>query len=430
MFCTDCGAHNEQKAKYCTSCGAALATAATTDIMQTGNAHTDGAHADSAANHLTAPNVASAAGSIDYTAAARMSHTRRMSRKQAIVCCCLLAFAAVLAGALLTLKFTVFSAQGPLKSYVSLLSRGEYGKATSMVDPGVPNASRTLLTDAFGSATTHRMEHVEIGDLQAAKDHSSAKQALVSYTIDGTKQTKTITLEPNGKRWLFFDSWNITTPLISSVSVAVPESDTEISVNGKTVNLAKVGMNPTAASIPENAGLSDDSIDVSAMKQYSLPTYPGQLSISLADSTYIESQTEKLSTPKDQAFLIPRAKEKLNSEILEQVNNHVDSCAASVAVSSPGCGFSDGDFGTWYSSAYTNIKRSITDRPTLDTLDVYNGTFTTDVIHTSISYQARVLDTDPWTDETTSDSGTISGSYTITRGKLKVTIAEDSSSSW
>lgn len=427
LFCTQCGARNDITGKFCIACGAPLhATQASTAPMQ--GPETPVQIPAMASTGLVYQSTA-AMNPTDYTAA--MPKAKRLSRKNTIILCSIVALFIAAVAIIMTLKYTVFSPEGPLKSYVSLVAAGQYDKATSMVDPGVPNASRKLLTDSFGQATKHRMEHVEIGKLQAIPQQPSTRKAVVSYTIDGAKQQKTLTLETSGKQWLFFDAWKITTPLTSQIAVTVPEKETTISVNGQSINLAKAGMHPTSASLPTNSSNENDDIDISAMKKYSLPSYPGKLSIALSDSQYLKSETVAVSSNKDEAFLAPSATEALTTEILSQMKQHMDTCAASVAVSTPGCDFSDGDFSSWTSTAYTNIKRSITDQPTLDTLDVYQGTFESNTIHTSISYQDRYLDSDPWQDESTTDSGTISGTFTINNGKVTVTWNENSNNySW
>ena len=59
--------------------------------------------------------------------------------------------------------------------------------------------------------------------------------------------------------------------------------------------------------------------------------------------------------------------------------------------------------------------------PTLKTLDISTGEFSTDTIDTKITYKQRYYEDQDWQNETTSDSGIVRGTFSVENEKLTVT---------
>ena len=427
MFCTNCGADNSADDKFCTTCGAPLhdGPAAGGSANHSGNNTT--AQQETAVMQTAAAGTASTlpafvprtAGSVNARATGVNGGTaikpkRRMKKSTIIL---LAVFGVLIAGLVIAyfiLLNTVFSERNVVSDYANAIANGQYAKATKLVDPGVSNNTRALFTDAVAKDPKDRIQQVSVGDITKDTAQGSRKHKVtVTYAVNGVKQSSTLTLEPAGKRFLIFDSWKITTPMIEKRNLSVPAVLDSVLVNGVAVKLA-------AYNTDGGSGTS-----------YSLPSYPGMLRISAPKSPYWESETvssgEKVNTS---ATLKLTATEKLRDDILDLAKQKVKECVASSALSKTGCDFSNGSFESYSSSskAYTDIKRTVTQEPMIDVgpeyLDIQNGTFMTTTINVSIHYKYRYDAGDPWWDSDESDSGRLGGWFSVKDGKLSVKFSE------
>ncbi|WP_394957994.1 zinc ribbon domain-containing protein [Scardovia wiggsiae] len=430
MFCTNCCADNSADDKFCTTCGAPLhdGPAAGGSVRHSGNNTTAQQETavmqtvDAAGTASTPPAfVTRTAGNVNVRAAGADEGTatkpkRRMKKSTIIL---LAVFGVLIAGlviAYFTLLNTVFSERNVVSDYVNAIANGQYAKATKLVDPGVSNNTRALFTDAVAKDPKDRIQQVSVGDITKDTAQGSRKHKVtVTYAVNGVKQSSTLTLEPAGKRFLIFDSWKITTPMIEKRNLSVPAVLDSVLVNGVAVKLA-------AYNTDGGSGTS-----------YSLPSYPGMLRISAPKSPYWESETvssgEKVNTS---ATLELTATEKLRDDILDLAKQKVKECVASSALSKTGCDFSNGSFESYSSSskAYTDIKRTVTQEPAFDSsdsLDISAGTFRTSRIDVSIHYKYRYDAGDPWWDSDESDSGRLEGWFSVKDGKLSVKFSESDS---
>ncbi len=432
MFCTNCGADNSADDKFCTTCGAPLhdGPAAGGSVRHSGNNTTAQQETavmqtvDAAGTASTPPAfVTRTAGNVNVRAAGADEGTAtkpkwRMKKSTIIL---LAVFGVLIAGLVIAyfiLLNTVFSERNVVSDYVNAIANGQYAKATKLVDPGVSNNTRALFTDAVAKDPKDHIQQVSVGDITKDKDTAQGSRkhkVTVTYAVNGVKQSSTLTLEPAGKRFLIFDSWKITTPMIEKRNLSVPAVLDSVLVNGVAVKLA-------AYNTPDGSGTS-----------YSLPSYPGMLRISAPKSPYWESETvssgEKVNTS---ATLELTATEKLRDDILDLAKQKVKECVASSALSKTGCDFSNGSFESYSSSskAYTDIKRTVTQEPAFDSsgsLDISAGTFRTSRIDVSIHYKYRYDAGDPWWDSDESDSGRLEGWFSVKDGKLSVKFSESDS---
>lgn len=288
MFCTNCGADNSADDKFCTTCGAPLhdGPAAGGSVRHSGNNTTAQQETavmqtvDAAGTASTPPAfVTRTAGNVNVRAAGADEGTatkpkRRMKKSTIIL---LAVFGVLIAGLVIAyfiLLNTVFSERNVVSDYVNAIANGQYAKATKLVDPGVSNNTRALFTDAVAKDPKDRIQQVSVGDITKDTAQGSRKHKVtVTYAVNGVKQSSTLTLEPAGKRFLIFDSWKITTPMIEKRNLSVPAVLDSVLVNGVAVKLA-------AYNTDGGSGTS-----------YSLPSYPGMLRISAPKSPYWESVT-------------------------------------------------------------------------------------------------------------------------------------------
>lgn len=358
-------------------------------------------------------------------AAVAVPVAHKMRRRTLIIWSTLIGLAVILVGAYLILKNTVFTPSGQINAYVSAVSSGDYQRANKLVDPGVANDSRVLLTNGYAKNTDSRIKNVEIGPL-VRNSQAPGYQVQISYTVNGAKQSKTLYVQASGKQFLIFDSWRIITPLTTRIKVAAPKIVDDIEVNGINVKLSKAGMNKEVVTPPSDASSgSIDEVRYSSMDQYALPVYPGVARVKLANAQYVQAQPVKINDPQTVAYIAPQATDALKKGILDQVQHHIDECTASTATKMAGCSFSNGGFNDYGDPAYTNIKRTVSTPPTLERLDLSAGEFQTSLIQTHIGYQYRFNENEDWKDDTTSASDYLTGSFTIgDDGELSVKFSD------
>ena len=127
--------------------------------------------------------------------------------------------------------------RGPEKaveSYLTLLSEGKASEATKMVDPGVPNDQRKLLTDAALKAAKARIKVTKIdkptisGDTATIKAHLSLDGKAFEYDFTASKSSGSFGLE----------SWKVDKPLVVSADFS-SSSLPGLKVAGVAIDLAK-----------------------------------------------------------------------------------------------------------------------------------------------------------------------------------------------
>jgi hypothetical protein len=440
IFCTNCGTKNDDESQFCVSCGVPLegeqGTANSQSVQETQDSseietpettvggegkkeQEDPANRFATQAPVFLSEVSSPAG-------------HKIKRRTVVLWVLFIVLIAGLTAAYTVLKNTVFSPNGEIQSYVSAVSSGSFEKANQMVDPGIVNDSRVLLIDNYAKAEDTRMKDVEIGSLE--KDESGkGYQVKVAYKVNGVQQSQKLRAVSSGKRFLIFDSWKIVTPMTTSISVAVPGTVDAITVNGINVNLSKSGLNKESESTSNSANSrSKDSYDTtyySTMYKYELPVYPGVAKVELPQSKYLKADPVSLKDSEEVAYIIPQATEELQKGILAEVKNRISSCTASKDLEKKGCSFSNGNFSRTM-PAYTDITRTVSAEPELSKLDLAKGTFTTSYIKTSISYKYRYDEKDNWKDDSTRDSGTLTGKFSIDGDKLVVSISDKSQSDY
>ena len=121
-----------------------------------------------------------------------------------------------------------------VESYLTLLSEGKAAEATKMVDPGVPNDQRKLLTDDALKAAKARIKVTKIeeptitGDTATIKAHLSLDGKAFKYDFTASKTSGSFGL----------DSWKVDKPLVVSAdfsSSALPG----LKVAGVAIDMAK-----------------------------------------------------------------------------------------------------------------------------------------------------------------------------------------------
>jgi len=121
-----------------------------------------------------------------------------------------------------------------VESYLTLLSEGKAAEATKMVDPGVPNDQRKLLTDDALKAAKARIKVTKIDkptisdDTATIKAHLSLDGKAFEYNFTASKTSGSFGL----------DSWKVDKPLVVSADFS-SSSFPGLKVAGVAIDLAK-----------------------------------------------------------------------------------------------------------------------------------------------------------------------------------------------
>ena len=121
-----------------------------------------------------------------------------------------------------------------VESYLTLLSEGKATEATKMVDPGVPNDQRKLLTDDALKAAKARIKVTKIeeptitGDTATIKAHLSLDGKAFKYDFTASKTSGSFGL----------DSWKVDKPLVVSADFS-SSSLPGLKVAGVAIDMAK-----------------------------------------------------------------------------------------------------------------------------------------------------------------------------------------------
>lgn len=322
-------------------------------------------------------------------------------KKLAIIISAIVGVLALLGIAYAVVNSTVFSADNTAKSYLSAIASGDYDKANGISDPQVANGKRTLLTSAASKGDKTTISNQRI--ISATDNADGSRTMQISYTLGGKSMTDTLTVAPNGSKFLIFKNWNITTPLVKEISVYASPAITNFTVNG-----VKVGA--------KNATASDSGT-------YTFKVYPGSYTVEPVTSKYLTADSTTLTTSSESsASISAEPTDALADEINAKIKDKLDTCAKSTDAQPEGCPFS------MYGSDddYRNIAWNITEYPTVttDDLSIDSGNFYVYGGEAKVAYEYKNYD-DSWEPTDSSTSFSISGQFTLDGDKLDITLDED-----
>ena len=304
--------------------------------------------------------------------------------------------------------------RGPEKaveSYLTLLSEGKASEATKMVDPGVPNDQRKLLTDDALKAAKARIKVTKIdkptisGDTATIKAHLSLDGKAFEYDFTASKSSGSFGL----------DSWKVDKPLVVSADFS-SSSLPGLKVAGVAIDLAK-----------EKDGWSGSRTST----QFA---YPGVYPVSAPDSV-----SKYLSAKETSFTLIPSGKgaaseaesvgtqkvdatptDELKTKALEKVKEQTKTCATVPTNSDKTCPYQT-------SSDMTSLSVEKDATKVEFSKDISNDlSFTSDEISISGSPKPTAFDKNP---SPRKAKFTFSGKVELPEGDGEPTITIESSSS-
>lgn len=298
------------------------------------------------------------------------------------------------------LNSTVFSAKSVAQSYLTAIADGKYDKANDIADPQVDKDQLKLLSDTVAKADNATIANPHIDSVKTVE---GVAKVNVTYSLNGKNVNDSLTINKDGSKFLLFPNWKISSPLLKTITVSVPNAVESLSVNGVDVTA-------------KNAEKSDSST-------WTLRVYPGSYKVSIGKSGYVTSGITMVRTNADSDAadlkIMPTA--KLKEDLSKAVNAKLDECAKSTDYAPEGCPFG---FDLYDEDYYRNFAWSISVYPKLSDIDLDYGTFSTRQGKAKCTYEEKNFD-DSWESQDDSTHFTVNGSFSIRDGKLSVTIDDE-----
>ncbi|WP_273165880.1 hypothetical protein [Actinomyces israelii] len=137
------------------------------------------------------------------------------------------------------------SYRGPEKqveTYLRLIADGHAQEAGKMVDPGVPDGKRLLLTDEALGAATDRITAINVEKPDVDGDDDTAR-VTATFRLDGQKLEHTFSLSRGDKEYGLLDSWEMTDDADNALvnKVELSSSFDSLIIGGQEVPLSKGG---------------------------------------------------------------------------------------------------------------------------------------------------------------------------------------------
>lgn len=277
------------------------------------------------------------------------------------------------------------------EKYLDALSSGDFEKASSIVEPTVPEGTNdSLLDPKYAAKSTEKITDASVKDTQINGDKATI---TTSYTVGDQPYDMTLTATKDGKQGLFFDKWTLAGPTLQTIAMDLPAID-GVTVNGEAFTPA------------------------SGRTVYAV--LPGSYDVATPEATYYTSAKDQVSvgfsteeTPTAQEMnLAVEATDQYQTDVQKAVETKIDECAKSKDVMNEGCPFNAdardpvADKTVKEDAKKDSVKYTVDRQPkvdaTLDT-DLAAGSFLTDSAG-KVSFEA---------DSKTAGKGAWTGSQTI-----------------
>lgn len=201
------------------------------------------------------------------------------------------------------------STRGPdvaVRAYVDALAAGDATTAAELVDPGLPNDERLLLTDAALESAEHRLVVKSVKTI-GTSDTSATVEAELS--VDGEKFTHAFVVERGQNEFLVLNTWQVETPLLAQVAVGASAGDA-VQVGGVEVPLG----------------------DGTDQPYGTVSVYPGTYVFTAPESTYVTSTpvTARIvgdGTGSGKIFVEQEPSDALRELVLKQAQERITACA-------------------------------------------------------------------------------------------------------
>lgn len=265
-----------------------------------------------------------------YAAVARKpmdESTRKKVRTALVAGAALAALAVTAAVAHSILSRTVFSPGNEVESYLQSVVDGRAVDAAQALDPNVPTGQRLLLNDDVYGAAAHPVTAYSVQDVSV--DGSTA-QVSAEITQDAVSTPVHFTLVQDGRQAGVFKDWRLDdggSALYQSLSVDIPAGATELTVNGRPLDLA-------AAGVPSGGSASF----VALPGDYVISPPPGGKYIDFGGEQTVDVRADDSGATHSVAFTASPT-DAVREDAIAAANAMIDACAARAEFAPDDCPF-------------------------------------------------------------------------------------------
>ncbi|WEV65676.1 zinc-ribbon domain-containing protein [Bifidobacterium sp. ESL0764] len=319
-----------------------------------------------------------------------------------------------------TLNSTVFGPKNTINSYLDAIAAGNFDQANSIADPQVSGAQAVLLTsDAAQSDGTIINQRIT----STKENPDGSVQAIVTYSFSGRDYTKTLNVATSGRKFLFFDNWAITNPMVGELQVTVPNVVSSVKVNDIPVS----SKNSTSTNSTGSESTTTTTLN--------LKVYPGSYTVTTGSSPFLTGSDVKLNSVAaddvtsvaSSGTLKVKPTQKLKDALNGEVKKKIDKCAAKKEADPDGCPFGEYFYGD--DDDYRNFAWTVVSYPKVSDsyIDIEQGSFgtTSSSGKMKLSYERKSYDDEWKPDDTTTTANGIRGTFTISGNKVKVAFNSD-----
>ena len=267
--------------------------------------------------------------------------------------------AIIIGGGISILSSTVFGPSAKVSAYLNEVATGNLTAAGRTVNFPARGGTR-VVSDKLLSVGD-RIAQPRVDKVTVNGNHAVA---TVSYLLKGSRHSTELSLTSTGSQFLVFPDWHLTTPLQSTISVAV-QGAKAVAVNGVTVPVA------------DGFG--------------TLTVYPGRYSVTLPGTNkWLSAKKQTVYATgggSAQAELTVAPTAALKAEVVSQSKTLIDNCAAQAVPAPTGCPFQEYAFGTvtgfhWTVKSYPEVEVSADGA----TFDLSGGQITADYTETYFGF--------------------------------------------
>lgn len=284
-----------------------------------------------------------------------------------------------------------------VRAYLEAIAAGDAEKASTLLDPGMRNDQRALLTKAAfaGESTTIEVQSIETEDLT---DGSVSVRA--NYSLDGETFTHNFMVHPGPKDFLFLNTWKLSgDPLLQTVYISAP------------VELGTVTIGDVAIELQS---------DGDGQSYNTLYAYPGIYQVSYEDpseyySAHGDEQLRVVEYGEAQVRASVEETDALHDEVLRLVNEQVQACVEIPTNMEEYCP---------YAVKRTDLASMSIDAVPSGFTEIDSGYFRTEQVTFTTKRNPTTWNKNPSAD---TNKYTFSGRYEVVDGVVVVT---DVSSSW
>ena len=189
--------------------------------------------------NVVAPAVAVPQTGVTFTP---MSDKSRRRIKRIVVGVVALVVLGVVAAVCLTIANWTRTPEAKVRQYLDLLADGKASAATAMVDPGLPNDQRGLLSDEVMASASARIEVEDVSADDA--EHSKERVVRATMRLDGERFIRLFRVSEAKKTFGLLKNWKIQDALLSHVDV-LADNVTHFSIGGEKISVATLKEAPS-----------------------------------------------------------------------------------------------------------------------------------------------------------------------------------------